>query len=77
MVPHCRYKTRGAAHGGGGEVRQLPHQAPEHLHGERGGGRQVCVRGRQVWPPQPLSSSHAHIDSTLSNKSGQRSPVFF
>ena len=31
-----------------GEVRQLPHQAPEHLHRERGGGGEAGVRDHEV-----------------------------
>ena len=51
---------------GGREVRQLPDQAPEHLHRDRRGGGQTRLRVRQVldtWDvPCP---AHSHINIHL------------
>jgi hypothetical protein len=55
------FRTQEREGGGGGEVRQLPDQAAEHLHGERGRGEQVSDGARQgrALPPRP---SHPHLE---------------
>ena len=60
-----RYEACPAAGGGGGEVRQLPDQAPEYLHRERGRGEQAGLRIRQVGHSQPLSPTDSHIGAKL------------
>ena len=47
-----------------GEVRQLPHQAPEHLHRERGGGGEAGVRDDEVSDTEHvgLADSNVMID---------------
>ena len=44
-----------------GEVRQLPHQAPEHLHRERGGGGQAGVRDDEVSDTEHVGVAHSNV----------------
>ena len=56
-----RYKAPAEERGGGGEVRQLPDQAPEHLHRERGGGGEAGVRDDEVSDTEHVSHAHSNV----------------